>query len=216
MNRQQQSELRIKQAKDVVNSYLSNGKNASTTAKEIGRSRERIRQILGYAIENGLMGEDDKRGLFNKTKYLPLIAKIIKDGGDIYDIIKTTKLPMWRINWCLRMLHCNKKLPNRVINRVTKRKERSTISFIVNKNSIAGRLLSKLYQHDTPLTAKELLNLLCEDEVVRYKTVYSLLAQLNSVGKVVRVGKATYKLNDGLAHAIDKYIDFMPKGGVNV
>src|SRR3989304_1000939 len=211
MNRKQQSELRIRQAKHIVNSYLSNGKNAATTAKEIGRSRERIRQILNYAIENGLMDEDDKRGLFNKTKYLPLIAKIIKDGGDIYDIVQTTKLPMWRISWCLRMLHCNNKLPHRVINRVTKRKERTTISFIVNENSIAGRLLSKLSKHDAQLTAKELFNLLCEDEVVRYKTVYSLLAQLTSVGKVIRVAKATYKLDDELSKAIDKYIDCMPK-----
>ena len=213
MNRQQQEKHRIIKTKHIVNSYLSNGKNASTVATEVGLTRERIRQILNYAIDNGLMGKDDKRGLFNKTKYLPLIANIIKDGGDIYDIVQTTKLPMWRISWCLRMLHCNNKLPNRVINRVTKRKERTTISFIVNENSIAGRLLSKLYQHDTPLTAKELFNLLCEDEVVRYKTVYSLLAQLTSVGKVIRVAKATYKLDDELSKAIDKYIDCMPKGG---
>lgn len=213
MNRQQQEEHRIIKAKHIVNSYLSNSKNATTTAKEVGLSCERIRQILDYAIENGLMAEDDKRGLFNKTKYLPLIAKIIKDGGDIYDIVHATKLPMWRISWCLRVLHRNNKLPNRVVNRVVKRKERTTISFIVNENSIAGRLLSKLYQHDAPLTAKELFNLLDKDEPVRYKAVYSVLAQLTSNGKVIRIAKATYKLNDELSKAIDKYIALMPKGG---
>src|SRR4030066_2570252 len=202
MNRQQQEEHRIIKAKHIVNSYLSNGKNASMTAKEVGLSRERIRQILDYAIENRLMCEDDKRGLFNKTKYFPTILAIIKGGGDIYDIVQVTQLPIWRISWCLRMLHCNNRLTQRVINKITKRKERTTISFIVNENSIAGRLLSQLYQHDAPLTAKELFNLLDKDEPVRYKSVYSQLARLNSVGKVVRVDKATYKLSDELAKAI--------------
>ena len=206
--------------KGIVSLYKDNGRNASITGSLVGLSRERIRQILVMAEEQGLM-TISKRTPFDTERWFPTILRIIKYGGDIFDIVEDTRLSPQRIAWCLKMMKEHRLITKRQHKSVAMSLERMRLTHYLKEDNLSSKIIHKLYRDRRIWQANTLYyNLIGETEVdnpvINYYTFYNVLSRLHSCGVLYRPQRGFYKIHPDFVPLLEKYFKMKQKGDLRV
>lgn len=185
----------------------------------LGLSRERIRQILEMAEQQGLM--TNRRTPFDSERWFPTILKIIKSGGDIFDIVEETNLSPQRIAWCLRMMKKHGLITKKQHRSVAMASERNRITHYLRNDNMSSKIINQLFDDRRTWQANKLYyHLVGKTEVgnsiIRYGNFYYTLSKLYSYGVLSRPLRGMYNINDNFVPLLNKYFSLKRKGDLRV
>lgn len=217
MNREQQGNVKTLKAKQAVAMYMDSDRNASTVAKKMNLSRERIRQLLDYAVEHGIMPREAKRSPLRTKDYLPTVFRIIKTGGDIFDISFIMQLPVPQVREYLNFLLNDKSISEIELKRISRSQDRLRITNYLKRDTVPSAILKYLLDDGRAVRAAYIYSAIYASKDCTRKEVYTCLALLHINGLLSRALRGWYEISPDFKATLSKYVmAFNEKGGVRV